>query len=148
MRRNITLKGEFFLADAINILLENHLKMRVEQVETWLDAGTTEDVLSTNRYLLDHGHDNTQETMLNKKSVVLPPVFIHPQAVVENSVVGPYTSIGANCTVQSCIIRDSIIEEGSILEDVILEHSLVGRDTRIHSQAGVLSVGDQTVLTV
>ena len=40
MQRNIALKGEFFLADAVNIMLEHGLKMRVEHVETWLDAGT------------------------------------------------------------------------------------------------------------
>ncbi len=111
MQRNITLKNEFFLADAINIMLEHGLKMRIEHVETWLDAGIPDDVLKTNRYLLEHGHDNTDEAYARKTSVILPPVFIHPSATVENSVIGPYTVIGANCQIQSCIIRDSIIDD-------------------------------------
>ncbi len=146
IQRNITLKDEFFLADAINIMLEHGLKMRVERVDTWLDAGTPEDVLNTNRYLLEHGHDNTIEAYTNKKSVILRPVFIHPSATVENSVIGPHTAIGANCSIQSCIIRDSIIDDFSDVTNVIMENSLIGRDVHIRRQAGILNVGDQTEL--
>ena len=148
MRRNITLKGEFFLADAINIMLEQGLQMRVEHVDTWLDAGTPDDVLSTNRYLLEHGHDNTEAARANKKSIILQPVFVHPNAVIEDSVVGPYAAIGAGCKIKSCIIRDSIIDDCSNVENVIMEHSLVGREAHIHSQAGIMNVGDQTELVL
>jgi len=148
MQRNITLKDEFFLADAINIMLERGLKMRVEPVDIWLDAGTTDDVLNTNRYLLEHGHGNTHEAYTHKKSVILPPVFIHPTASVENSVIGPNTAIGASCMIESCIVRDSIIDDFSDVSNVIMEHSLIGRDVHIHGQAGILNVGDQTELTL
>jgi glucose-1-phosphate thymidylyltransferase len=148
MRRNVTLNGEYFLADAINIMLENQLKMRVEHVETWLDAGTAEDVLSTNRFLLENGHDNTLQATQNNKSIILAPVYIHPMASVENSVIGPYATIGARCRIESCIIRDSVIDDGSTVERVIMEHSLIGREVRIHSQAVVMNVGDQTELAV
>ncbi len=148
MKRNVTLKGEYFLADAINIMLEGDLEMRVEHVDTWLDAGTPEDVLSTNRYLLDHGHDNTGETIAKDKSIILGPVFIHPKAVVENSVIGPHVAIGSNCNVASCIVRDSIIDDCSIVDNVIMEHSLIGREVRIHSQAGVMNIGDHTELVL
>jgi glucose-1-phosphate thymidylyltransferase len=127
-------------------MLEHGLKMRVETVDTWLDAGTPDDVLNTNRYLLEHGHDNTVESYTHKKSVILRPVYIHPSATVENSVIGPHTAIGANCMIQSCIIRDSIVDDFSDVSNVIMEHSLIGRDVHIHRQAGILNVGDQTEL--
>ena len=146
MQRNITLKNEFYLADAVNIMLEHGLKMRVEHVETWLDAGVPDDVLSTNRYLLEHGHDNTIEAYAHKTSVILPPVFIHPTATVENSVIGPHTAIGANCLIHNCIIRDSIIDDSSVVTDVIMEHSLIGQEVRIQKKAVVLNIGDQTEL--
>jgi glucose-1-phosphate thymidylyltransferase len=148
MQRNIALKGEFFLADAINVMLEHGLKMRVEMVDTWLDAGVPEDVLKTNAYLLDHGHDNTAEARQYKNTVILPPVFIHPTAVIENSVIGPHASIGAKCHLHSCIIRDSIVDDCSEVTDVVMEHSLIGRETRIHRQAGIMNVGDRTELTL
>ncbi len=146
LRRNITLNGEFYLADAINIMLDNHLKMRVEHVDTWLDAGTPDDVLSTNRYLLEHGHDNTSTASTGGKSIILGPVFIHPKATVENSVIGPHVAIGAGCKVERCIIRDSIIDDCSNVENVIMEHSLIGREVHIHRQAGVMNIGDHTEL--
>ena len=146
IRRNIALKDEYYIADAVNIMLERGLQMRVEHVETWLDAGTPEDVLTTNRYLLEHGHDNTIQAYGYKKSIILRPVYIHPSATVENCVIGPHASIGANCVIQSCIIRDSIIDDASKVENVIMEHSLIGREAHIQRQAGVMNVGDQTEL--
>ncbi len=148
MQRNIILKDEFFLADAINIMLEHGLKMRVEHVDTWLDAGTPDDVLSTNRYLLEHGHENTIEAYAHKTSLILRPVFIHPTATVENSVIGPHVSIGANCIVHSCIIRDSIIDDHSSVTNGIMEHSLIGQEVRIQRNAVVLNVGDHTELNL
>jgi glucose-1-phosphate thymidylyltransferase len=106
IKRNISLKNEFFFADAINIMLERGLKMRTQHVETWLDAGTAEDVLSTNRYLLEHGQDNTAECTGNKAAVIVPPVFIDPSARVENSVIGPHATIGASDSQRPCGWRD------------------------------------------
>jgi glucose-1-phosphate thymidylyltransferase len=148
MQRNITLKDEFFLADAINIMLELGLKMRVEHVETWLDAGTPDDVLKSNRYLLEHGHDNPDEAYAHKTTVIIPPVFIHPSATVENSVIGPHAAIGANCMIHSCIIRDSIIDDSSVVTNVIMDHSLIGQEVHIQRKAGVLNVGDHTELSL
>ena len=148
VQRNIQLKNEFYLADAVNVMLEHGLNMRIQRVDTWLDAGTPDDVLNTNRYLLDHGHDNTTEAFAHKKTVIRPPVFIHPSATVENSVVGPYSTIGAECNIQSCIVRDSIIDDGSVVIDVIMEHSLIGQAVNIQRKAGVLNVGDQTELSL
>lgn len=148
MQRNISLKGEFFLADAVNIMLEHGLKMRVEQVQTWLDAGIPDDVLKTNRYLLDHGHDNTSQAVKHETAVIVPPVYIHPGATIEQSVIGPHVSIGESCKIQRCVIRDSIIDDFSEVSNVIMEHSLIGRETRIHRQAGVMNVGDHTELSL
>jgi glucose-1-phosphate thymidylyltransferase len=148
MQRNISLKDEFYLVDAVNIMLERGTKMRIQRVETWLDAGTPEDVLSTNRYLLDRGHDNTSQAMIREKVVIIPPVYIHPSATVENSVIGPHAVIGASCTVQSCIIRDTIIDDSSVITDAILEHSLIGQQVRIQQRAGIMNVGDHTELSL
>jgi glucose-1-phosphate thymidylyltransferase len=148
MQRNISLKGEFFLADAVNIMLEHGLKMRPQRVETWLDAGTPEDVLKTNRYLLDHGHANTIDTQNHKNAIILPPVFIHPSASIENSVIGPHAVVGANCKLDNCIVRDTIIDDGTEMSNAIMEHSLIGRDAKIRGQAVILNVGDQTELSL
>lgn len=148
IRRNLTLKGEFYLVDAINIMLEWGLKMRVNEVTNWLDAGTPEALLETNRYLLGHGHDNSVEAAQRDGVVVIPPVYIHPTAQIEKSILGPYVSVEAGCRIQTSIIHNSILEEEAQATGVILESSLVGRRAELHRRFGVVTAGDNTVVTL
>jgi glucose-1-phosphate thymidylyltransferase len=148
MRRDIQLKGEYFLADAVNIMLERGLKMRVEKVDVWLDAGTAETLLETNNYLLEHGRDNSALAAQRSGVVVIPPVFVDPTAKIENSVIGPHASIGAECHVLGSIVRNSILEDEAHVSDVILENSLIGRQAKIQRRAMVVNAGDQTELTL
>ena len=148
MRRGLQLKGEYFLADAINIMLERGLKMRTRQVDIWLDTGTPETLLETNRYLLEHGIDNSADVSLRQGVVVIPPVFVHPSAEVHNSILGPYVSLGAGCKVDNSIIRDSILEDEAQATGVILENSLVGRRAQLSRRAGMINAGDNTSVTL
>lgn len=141
---NIRLNNEFFLADAVNIMLKHGLRMRVENVDIWLDAGTPSAVLNTNCYLLEHGHDNSVDASSRKTTVIIPPVYIHPSAMIKNSIIGPHTTIGTGCKIRNCIICDSIIDDCSIMTDLIVEHSLIGQEVHIKGKAGMLNVGDQT----
>jgi glucose-1-phosphate thymidylyltransferase len=148
MRRDIQLKGEYYLADAVNIMLERGLKMRVEKVDVWLDAGTVEALLETNHYLLEHGRDNSVLAAQRSGVVVIPPVFVHPSAKIVNAVIGPHASIGAECCVLGSIVRNSILEDGAHVTDVILKNSLIGRQAQIQRRAMVVNAGDLTVLTL
>ena len=147
MERRVELKGEYFLADAVNIMLEGGLKMRTQNVDVWLDAGTPEDVLSTNRYLLEHGQDNSTECS-RPNVVIIPPTYIHPSAQIENSIIGPYTTVGKGCRIESCIARNAIVEDGAQVIDVIMEDSLVGREAHIQRRPSRINVGDDTVLSL
>ena len=51
--------------------------MRTQPVGVWLDAGTPKSLLETNRYLLEHGHDNSASAQ-REGVTVIPPVFISP----------------------------------------------------------------------
>jgi glucose-1-phosphate thymidylyltransferase len=143
MRRKTMLKGEFFLVDAINIMLEKGLQMRTQPVGVWLDAGTPESLLETNRYLLEHGHDNSTFTQQNGVAII-PPVFISPTAQIESSVVGPYVSIGDDCNLNGAIVRNSILGDCVNVKNMILENSLLGRDVTLEGQATTFDLGDQS----
>lgn len=146
IRQNVQLKGEFYLVDAINIMLGKGLKMRVQPVETWLDAGTSEALLETNHYLLENGRSNCIEPEVRQDVVIIPPVFIHPSARLEQCVIGPHTSVGESCSVRSSIIRNSILEEEAQVTDVVLEDSLIGRRAQIQRRTARINAGDHTVL--
>ncbi|MGE5220840.1 MAG: sugar phosphate nucleotidyltransferase [Omnitrophica WOR_2 bacterium] len=146
--RNIQLKNEYFLADAVNIMLEKGLKMRTQAVDVWLDAGTSETLLETNRYLLDHDRDNSAEVSKREGVVVIPPVFVHPTAEVKHSIIGPYTSVGAGCHIDTSIIRDSIFEDEAQATSIIMECSLVGRKAVIRRRPGMINAGDQSEVSI
>jgi len=143
MRLKTMLKDEFFLADAINILLDGGAKMRTHPVGVWLDAGTPESLLETNRYLLEHGRDNSSAA-LRPGVAIIPPVFISPTAEIENSVIGPFVSVGPDCTLSNAIVRNSILADGVQVSRMILEDSLVGRDVSLEGQASHFDLGDQS----
>ncbi|MEN6524546.1 MAG: sugar phosphate nucleotidyltransferase, partial [Anaerolineaceae bacterium] len=143
MQQNIKLKNEFFLVDAINILLEQGQHFRIEEVETWLDAGIPDAVLETNRYLLEH--NPAQTDMPDHPWVsIIPPVYIHPQAEIKASVIGPHVSIGAGCQIHDAIIRDSILDDGCTVKSVLMEHSLVGKHVKLKGKASKWNLGDNT----
>jgi glucose-1-phosphate thymidylyltransferase len=141
-QQGISLKGEYYLADAINIMLARGLKMRVETVETWLDAGTSSAILETNRFMMDHGRENSVQWADHPDSQIIPPVNIHPDAKISQSVLGPHVSLGAGTEVKRCIIKDSIIGTGTSITDSNLETSLIGHNTTISGISGILNLGD------
>ncbi len=138
------LQGEYFLVDAINNLLDEGLRMRVEAVEVWQDCGKPDALLETNRYLLDTGRDNTAEAFKRQGVVVVPPVYVDPTAQVSESVIGPHVSIGAGCEVRRSLVRDSIIDDGSQILDTALAASIIGREARVIGRYRALNVGDSS----
>jgi glucose-1-phosphate thymidylyltransferase len=148
MEQDVQLKGEYFLVDAINIMLEKGTTMRTEKVGVWLDAGTPDALLETNRYLLENGHSNSEEAAERRGIVINPPVFVHTSAKLENCVIGPYASIGSGAHVFSSIVRNSILEDEAQVRDVVLERSLIGRSSQIQRRAGSINAGDNTVVSL
>ena len=140
------LKGEFFLVDAINIMLEDGLKMRVEPIEEWHDCGKPDALLETNRYLLDNGRDNTDSASQMQGAVVVPPVFIDPGAEIHESVIGPHVSIGAGCRIERSKIKDSIIDCGSHIVDASVSASIIGRETQVQGRFRSLNIGDSAIV--
>ncbi len=144
MKRGIQLKGEYFLVDAINIMIDNGARMRTNSVDVWLDTGTIEATLETNKYMLEHGRDNSQESAKLRGVTVIPPVFIHPTAKVDGSVIGPHVSINADCEVDGCIIRNSILDDGAAVTNSVLDGSFIGRHARVDGQPKTINIGDNS----
>jgi len=144
MEQEQTLHGEYFIADALNILLQQGLKMRVRPVEVWHDCGKPEALLETNRYLLEHGRDNSVVAARRPGVVVVPPVYVDPTATIAEAVIGPHVSIGAECEVRRSIVQNSIIDGGSQIIDTALSASLIGRDARVVGRYRSLNVGDSS----
>jgi glucose-1-phosphate thymidylyltransferase len=141
IRRDIKTKGEYFLADALQLMIDQGAVMTAQQLEVWEDCGKPDTVLHTNRYLLDHGHGQIVPT---QNSIIIPPVYIASNATVVNSIVGPYVTIADEGVIKNSIVRDSIIDERAHIEDAMLQGSLIGRDARVAAGFERLNVGDSS----
>jgi glucose-1-phosphate thymidylyltransferase len=145
--RKVTLKNEYFLADAINVMLEKGLEMRPVEVSVWLDAGMNASLLETNRYLLEHGNDNSTEAAKRSGVEIVPPVFIDPSAQVICAVLGPYVSVGRNCVIENVIASNTIIDESTQVRAIILKDSLLGRNVQVQGKPVSLNLGDNSWMT-
>lgn len=137
--KKIMLKGEYFIADAINLMLASGARFTIDQISVWEDCGNVEALLDTNRYLLGAEPPSPAQ---RPGSLIVPPSFVHRDAVLEDAVIGPYASIGAGTVVRNSVIRDSIVEENSEVVDAILQRSMVGSKVVIQGSARSISVGD------
>ncbi len=143
MERGITTDGEYYLADALQLMIDEGARLIAQPVDVWKDCGKPETVLETNRYLLTHGHGNSEQIKA-EDSLIIPPVHIDPTARIVHSIVGPYVTIAPHCEVRNSVIRDSIIDEGAHISDTMLERSLIGKEALVRGRYQRLNVGDSS----
>jgi glucose-1-phosphate thymidylyltransferase len=151
VKRGVTLKNEYFLTDAISIMIEGGAKVRTHKISTWLDTGTIEATLDTNRILLEKL--GSQAGKFEGSNVqIVEPVAIHESAVIRNSTIGPSASIGANCRIENARISESIIEADCEIKDAMLSRSLVGRQAKVKGRGEgsvvQLNIGDASSVSL
>jgi glucose-1-phosphate thymidylyltransferase len=141
-------KGEYYLADAYQVLLQQGTVLEAKPCHHWLDAGNPENILSTNARLLGIGFhsDDLIERSYVEDFTALPPAYLHESARVDASVIGPYVSVGANVTIKNAIVRNSIIDEGAVIENCILDGALIGQRAHVHGQSLQMFVGDDSIV--
>jgi glucose-1-phosphate thymidylyltransferase len=145
---DISLKGEYFLVDAINIMIKGGAKMRAQPVDVWLDAGKPGTILETNRYLLENGSGNSAEPGNRENVSIIPPVYIHPDAEIKDSVIGPYVSISQDAKIEDTVLKNSIVEQGAVISRMVLENSLIGRSAAVRGRSEIMNIGDNSWIEI
>lgn len=166
-------RGEYEITDAIQWLVNAGLRVypHVHQ-GWWIDTGKPTDMLEANSLVLEELKpaispdaiiENSQidrrvtveagARIIN--SVVRGPTIIGENTVIENSFVGPFTSIYHHVTVQNCEIERSIVLEHSTIRDLTarLQDSLVGRHAVVAYSEGKpkslkMNIGDHSNLWI
>ncbi len=72
IREDRKTRGEYQLSDALQEMVDNGIKIKTYPVEYWLDCGTPEALIATNRYLLQ----TTNYFTPRERVVIIPPVYI------------------------------------------------------------------------
>lgn len=140
MRDDVQLKGEYFLADALQMMIDEGARITTIPATVWEDCGTPAALLNTNRYLLSRAGG----TPTVDGSVIIPPVYISSSAKIEHSVIGPNASIGDNVHVDSAIVRESIVDSGAVIDSAMLTRSIIGRDAFVRGEPLRVNVGDSS----
>ncbi len=137
------MKGEFYLTDAIQVLIDAGARIEAATMDLWLDCGRPDTLLETNRILLSRMETHVAGPIA-QGNVIIPPVVIAPSAKIEHAVIGPYASIGEHVTITSAIVRDVIVNHESAIANVMLMNSIVGAGAVVQGDFHSINVGDSS----
>lgn len=165
-------RGEYEISDTIQIMVTSpQYETNAKQIQGWWDdTGTSDAILRANQLILtdmigsNHGIVETgavlsgevtigEGTVIKAGSLIKGPVIIGKNCEIGPTYIGPYTSIGDNCTVHggeiegSILIGDTIldIEPGKrITESLIGRHSFIYSTTKQLPHAYKLTIGENS----
>jgi glucose-1-phosphate thymidylyltransferase len=165
-------RGELEISDAHQYLLDHGKKVdHCEITGWWKDTGKPEDLLEANRLVLEHcetRHDGEVDSaselvgtvVLGRGSRVVNskihgPVIIGSHCLIQDSYIGPFTSLGDKTEVRSSEVEFSIVLERCSIRDVKtrLKGSILGYDVEISETNSIprvhrFIIGDQSQVEV
>jgi len=140
-------KGEYYLTDAFQYMIEKGAKIKVVDVEGWYDAGEQGTLLETNRTMLERGRAKAPSSIPAGVKIV-EPVYIEDDVKLSASTIGPNVSIGAGSTVEKSELRDTIVGTGATVSNSKLALSMVGDAAVVDGVTGRLNVSDHSVVKI
>ncbi len=148
-------RGELEITDAIQRLIDKGGTVRSSVLEGWwLDTGKKDDLLEANRVVLDDlivrqieglvdeesralGRVQLDQHAEIRRSEVRGPAVVGSGTVIEDSFVGPSTSIGRNCLIRNSALEHCVVLDGVRVEGVRrLQDSILGRNATIQRVRG------------
>ena len=138
-------KGEWYLTDAFQYMIDKGAKIKVVDVDGWYDAGQLETLLATNRTMLEKGRAR-HPANLGPGATIVEPVYIEDGVTVEHSTVGPNVSIGAGSTIRNATVRDTVAGDGVQIAGATLHDSFLGDQVVVEGVQGRMTLGDHSEL--
>ncbi|MGQ0703084.1 MAG: sugar nucleotidyltransferase [Gemmatimonadales bacterium] len=139
-------KGEYYLTDAFQHMIEQGHRILTAEVGGWYDCGELATLLETNEILL------RTRTRLGKRAdypgvTIEEPVLIEEGVTLEGSTIGPNVTIGTGSVIRDSRVSHTIIGNGCELTGVQLSHSMLGDHVRMRDYRGSGSLADHSELT-
>jgi glucose-1-phosphate thymidylyltransferase len=135
-------KGEYYLTDAFQYMIDKGAKIRVIDVEGWYDAGKIDTLLETNRVMLEKGR--ARRPQMSGDSTIIDPVYIEDEVVLKSAKVGPNVSIGRGSVIERSELKDTVIGANAKIVGSALENSLIGDSAVIEGVKGELTLSDHS----
>lgn len=149
MDNDIRVNGEYQLTDALENLKRKGLKFIPGKVNEWMDCGNKDATVDTNTRILKL--KQTEEQLIHptaniEDTLIIPPCFIGEGAVVKNSKIGPYVSVGKRTVVENSNIEESLIQNDTCIKSANLKNAMIGNNATYIGKARSVSLGDFSVL--
>lgn len=165
-------KPEYYPPVINNWMIENGYTMTASEVTGWWkDTGAPEDLILANRLILERevldtcegkvvdsnieGNVEIKKGAKIKNCILRGPISIAENAVVEDSYIGPFTSIGEGCVVKNVEIENSILMGNCNVHDLDrrLDSCLIGWNAEVtskngHPKADRLLIGDDSKVEI
>src|SRR3954451_117546 len=138
-------KGEWYLTDAFQWMIDHGKKILTAEVGGWYDCGKLDTLLETNEILLRKGAARRADF---PGVTIHDPVYIEDGVTIEKSEIGPNVSLEQGSKVSDSRIRHSIIGRGAKLSRIALQESLLGNDVVMEGFHGSASLADNSELKV
>jgi glucose-1-phosphate thymidylyltransferase len=135
-------KGEYYLTDAFQYMIDHGAKIRVIDVEGWYDAGKIDTLLETNRVMLEKGH--ARRPNVDGDSTIIDPVYVEDDVVLNGARIGPNVSIGRGSIIEKSQLRDTLVGTNTKIVGSTLQNSLIGDSVVIEGVNGELSLSDDS----
>ncbi len=134
-------KGEYYLTDAFQHMIEQGRKILTAEVGGWYDCGKLDTLLETNEVLLRKG---AARKPITPGVTYLDPVLIQDGAHIERSTIGPNVTIEAGARISDSTIRNSIVGRQAVIDRATLADSMVGDRVVIENYKGSTTLGDDS----
>lgn len=146
--KNISKGGEYQLTDALENMKNKGVHFYTGAVREWLDCGNKDATVYTNARILanDFQPDFISSNVKLINSQIIEPCFIGENVIIENSIIGPYTSVGANSVIKDSVIKDSIIQQYCKINTAMLNNSMVGSYVIYKGNTQSLSLSDYSTI--
>ena len=138
-------KGEYFLTDAFQYMIDHGAKIKVIDVEGWYDAGETGTLLETNRTMLEKGRARKPASVPAGVRIV-DPVYIEDGVTLSASTVGPNVSISAGSRVEHSELKNTIVGADAKVTNSTLDGSLIGDAAVVDGVRGHINIGDHSTV--
>jgi glucose-1-phosphate thymidylyltransferase len=139
-------KGEFYLTDAFQYMIDKGAKLKVIDVEGWYDAGEVGTLLETNRTMLDKGGARRPKSVPAGVKII-DPVYIEDNVTLVASTIGPNVAVGTGSTIDGATLTDTIVGNGSTVKKSKLTQSLIGDAAVVEGIDGKVNVGDHSTVS-
>jgi glucose-1-phosphate thymidylyltransferase len=122
-------KGEWFLTEAFQYMIDKGRKLYTAEVRGWYDCGKVETLLETNSHLLNSGA--ARMPARNSGVTVIDPVYVADGVKLRDCTIGPNVSIEHGAVVESSILRHTLVGQGAEVINSEVDHSLIGDGAKV-----------------